>query len=107
MIKGAKNKIFFSNFSNHKQENNFQVILFTDGIQSYAVFTYQCGELNWIGSSRGAVIGFSASSTLFANHPLSRKPNVNDISCRNQMCSPWSNVVYQINKNLGIYTNSS
>ena len=97
-----KNKFYNSYFSHHKQGNNFQVIVFTDGLQSYAVFTYQCGELNWIGSSRGAVVGFSASNTFFTNHPLSNQPNINDISCNNQQCPPWSNVVYKINKNTGI-----
>ena len=67
----------------------------TDGDQSYAVFTYLCGELNWVqGSSAG--IGFSAGPNLFANHPLSRQPNVNDIACVNQTCPPWTNVVYRI-----------
>ena len=66
----------------------------TDGDQSYAVFTYQCGELNWVRNR--ASIGFSAGPNLFANHPLSRQPNVNDIACVNQTCSPWTNVVYRI-----------
>ena len=77
------------------QENNFQVIVATDGDQTYAVFTYQCGELNWI-QGDSASIGFSAGPNLFANHPLSRQPNVNDIACVNQTCSPWTNVVYRI-----------
>jgi len=79
------------------QKNNFQVVVVTDGVQSYAVFTYVCGLLNWIGGPNAASIGFSASSTLFANHPLSRQSNVNDIACLNLQCSLWSNVVYQIN----------
>ena len=79
------------------QENNFQVVVATNGTKSYAVFTYQCGQLNWV-VGNGASIGFSASSTFFANHPLSQKNTVNDIACFNQQCPPWSNVVYQINK---------
>ena len=71
------------------------MVVVTNGTKSYAVFTYKCGELNWVmGSSAG--IGFSASNTLFANHPLSRKTNVNDIACHNQQCRPWSNVLYEI-----------
>ena len=81
------------------QENNFQVIVATDGDQSYAVFTYQCGELNWI-RGLSASIGFSAGPSLFANHPLSRQPNVNDIACVNQTCPPWTNVVYRISSDL-------
>ena len=81
------------------QGNNFQAVVATDGFQSFAVFTYQCGGLNWIRGTAGASIGFSAKSGsgyAFANHPFSRKPNVNDIACYNQTCPPWSNVVYKI-----------
>ena len=76
------------------KENNFQAVVVTNGVQSYAVFTYKCGELNWVRNRAG--IGFSASSTLFANHPLSRQSNVNSIACLNSPSSPWSNVVYRI-----------
>ena len=72
------------------------MVVVTDGTLSYTVFTYQCGDLNWV-EGNAASIGFSASSTTFANHPLSRQANVNDIACLNQQCPPWSNVVYQIN----------
>ena len=67
----------------------------TNGDQSYAVFTYKCGELNWLRPNYAA-IGFSAGPYLNANHPLSRQPNVNNISCVNQTCPPWTNVVYQV-----------
>ena len=75
------------------QENNFQVVLATDGLISYAVFTYKCGELNWV--QHDASIGFSASKTLFANHPLSMQDNVTAIACLNKTCAPWNNVVFQ------------
>ena len=78
------------------QENNFQAVVVTNEVQSYTVFTYQCGELNWV-CPNSASIGFSASSTSFANHLLSQQPNVNDIACINQQCPPWTNVHYQIN----------
>ena len=78
------------------------MVVVTDGVQSYAVFTYQCGQLNWVvGNSTS--IGFSASSTMFANHPLSRQSNVNDIACLNQQYSPWSNVVYKIRGSIQIH----
>ena len=81
----------------HVQENSFQAVVVTNGVQSYTVFTYQCGELNWV-QLNSSSIGFSAGFTLFANHPLSRQPNVNDIACLNQQCPPWTNVVYQISE---------
>ena len=67
----------------------------TNGYQSYAVFTYKCGELNWLRSNY-AGIGFSAGPNVFANHHLSQQPNVNDIACVNQICPPWTNVVYRV-----------
>ena len=80
------------------QKNNFQVVLATDGIKSFAVFTYKCGELNW--SHNRASIGFSASSSVFANHRLSQLLNVNDIACLESPSPPWSNVVYQIDEKI-------
>ena len=92
-------KTFLHDTNSHcTQENNFQVVVVTNGALSYTVFTYQCGELNWVEGS-AASIGFSASSTTFANHPFSRLANVNDIACLNQQCPPWSNVVYRISQN--------
>ena len=85
--------------SNNK-ENNFQAVIITNGLQSYTVFTYQCGELNWVGLN-SASIGFCASSTSFANHLYSQQQNVNDIACLNQSHPPWTNVVYQISRELG------
>ena len=80
----------------YMQGNNFQVVVATDGNQSFAVFTYQCGGLNWV-QGVGATIGFSASKYFFANNPFSRQPNINSIACFNQTCPPWTNVVYKIN----------
>ena len=72
----------------------------TNELQSYTVFTYQCGELNWVHRNR-ASIGFSASFTSFTNHPLSRLQNVNDTACLSQQCPPWTNVFYKISRELG------
>ena len=64
----------------------------TDGVLSYAIFTYHCGSLNWISSSTS--IGFSITQDLFANHDLSLTPSVNDIACTGN--SAWSNIIYQV-----------
>ena len=65
----------------------------TDGFTSYAVFTYKCGELNWMDTT---TIGFSITQDFYANHALSRAANINDIACFNSPNSVWSNVVYHI-----------
>ena len=64
----------------------------TDGLASYAIFTYKCGELNWMATT---TIGFSITQDFYANHALSRAANVNDIACLNPN-STWSNVVYHV-----------
>ena len=75
------------------------MILATNGEESYAVFTYKCGDLNWLSSPR-ASIGYSAASNVYANHPLSRTSNVNSIACVNSPSSPWSNIVYNLNESM-------
>lgn len=52
--------------------------------QTYAVFTYKCGDIQWSGVNRnqGAVIGFDAQGNYFGNHPLSGSSSIGDaVSC--------------------------
>ena len=75
-------------------------MLATDGVKIYAIYTYECGKLNWMLYSAG--IGFSASSNFFAEHPLSRNLSVNEIACINKDSIPssnWTNIVYEIDNN--------
>ena len=66
----------------------------TDGIRFYAIYTYECGELNW---GHYAYIGVNFfNPELYFEHPLSYKPNVTDIACINNDTSVWSNVVYTL-----------
>lgn len=80
------------------QENTYQALVITDTLwQSYAVFTYKCGLLEWSGDSAfEAVIGYSALGQFFEDHPLSQMSNTNDIACLNSPQSEWSNVVYNL-----------
>jgi hypothetical protein len=81
------------------QTNTFQAIAITDGSQSYAVYTYRCGDLGWSG---GATIGYNGGpvGNFYANHPLSRTSSVNSIACLNFDVTEWSNVVYNISCDL-------
>ena len=63
--------------------------------ESYAIFTYMCGELNWL-SHHPATIGFSADRHFYSNHILSKSRTVNDIACLHQQESIWSNLVYKL-----------
>ena len=62
------------------QTNSFQVVAVTDGRDSYAVFTYQCGHMDW---SSSASIGFSTGdgSYYFREHQLSGDTNANAVAC--------------------------
>lgn len=76
------------------QTNSYQGIVITNGQQSYALFTYQCGQLGWSGD---ATIGFSAEGKLFQNHYLSGTYAKN-IACLNSGVTIWSNVIYQLSR---------
>ncbi len=77
------------------QTNTFQAVVITSGVESYALFTYQCGSMEWSG---GATIGFNTNDTYmyFATHRLSGTFAVNEIACLNSPTTVWSNVLYQI-----------
>ena len=80
------------------QTNTYQGILITDGIQSYAVFTYNCELLN---PRSIAGIGYYFSNTQFEEHPLSNTNHSSTIACVNSPSSPWNSVVFS---KLYVYT---
>ena len=59
------------------QNNTFAAAVVTDRRQSYAVFAYECGGINW---GDEAVIGFKGSGSLFDSHPLSSGA-ATDVDC--------------------------
>ena len=71
----------------------FQAVLASQGNKTYAIFTYKCDLFDWNGTN--AIIGFSASNTVFANFPLSRLDQA-IIDCHNSPNSNWSNIAYEI-----------
>ncbi len=75
------------------QENTFQGVLVTDGSVSYAVFIYNCDQMDWGG---GATIGYHADGDFYKNHALTGSESANEIACTNSPDSPWSNVVYRL-----------
>ena len=66
--------------------------MITNGTNSYAVFTYQCGDINWGG---GATIGYKATGSFYQNHAYSGS-RAASIDCVN---SPTTNVVYGLKGN--------
>ena len=74
------------------QTNSFQLALVSNNETSFAVFTYECGSLNW---ARNRVsIGYSGGEDFFFNLHLSRARDVTCISCLNLPTTPWMNVVF-------------
>ena len=67
----------------------------TDGQQSYALFIYNCRQMEWSGN---VGIGINADGKFYRNHNLSRSSNANRIACLNVLESDWSNVLYQLCK---------
>ena len=75
------------------QNNSYQAVLISDGIEnSFAIFTFKCGTLNWPGRT---TIGFNAGGEYYANHPLSLKPFANAVACFYND-SLWTNIIYDL-----------
>ena len=66
------------------QTNNYQAILITNNLDTYVLYVYTCGEMQWssLGQSRAAVVGYNAEGNFFQNHPSSGFSTIADaISC--------------------------
>ena len=68
-------------------------MVITDGSESYALFTYQCGSMSWHGN---ATVGFNAGGTLFENHPLTGTSSANSVACLSYSTTVWMNLVYKL-----------
>ena len=86
--------------------NTYQAAVISDGLETYAVFTYNCDDLNWIGEEDNyAAVGFnvlSAATTIlrsFANYALSRTSEVGMVACNHTRFNrPWTNLIYRIGR---------
>ena len=67
--------------------------MITDGVDSYTVFTYRCGDMKW---AYAPTIGFNAAGILFANDPNTGSASAENIACLNSPRSEWYNLVYEI-----------
>ena len=67
--------------------NNYQAVIVSDVLRTYAIFSYMCGEIEWsaLGRNQAAVVGFNAIDS-FYNHPLSGFSGIGDgVSCTRQL----------------------
>ena len=65
----------------------------TNGTQSYAVFTYECGDLDF---PNLAVIGYYAPLGPHKTHPLSDTDVTADTIACVHLKSVWNNIVYDL-----------
>ena len=63
--------------------DTFQGTLITDDWNSYAVFTYECGGMEW----GGGVIGWQDSSSNYASHYLSGRSNSRMLVFKQLQCN--------------------
>ena len=73
------------------QENTFQAVLITDGVDSFTVFTYNCGLIEWDNGGSNTV-GFNAAGQVYDNED----PSGIDLACINGNESDWSSVFYKL-----------
>lgn len=73
--------------------NTFQAVVITDGFQSYTVFTYACGLLQW--NTDNTAIGYSAGGYNFVDSFSG--PNASDIDC-SRSDSLFTNRVFHLSK---------
>ena len=71
--------------------NTFQGILITDGSSSYAVFIYNCSNMEW----GGGVIGWQQSTTQYASYYASGQSSSNTAVCVSQTTS-FTTLVYRV-----------
>ncbi|XP_065180018.1 uncharacterized protein LOC135810453, partial [Sycon ciliatum] len=71
--------------SNYKQVNTFQAVVASDTCQSFAIFNYPVGGIQWSGELSPAVIGARGQF-----HPLSGLHNASDID------NPSSRLIYKL-----------
>ena len=74
--------------------NTFQGILITDGWNSYAVFIYECGGMEWGGGTIGWQDSSSNNASNYMSHYLSGRSNSYDIGCL--YSSSYSAVVFRL-----------
>lgn len=76
--------INFTSEYNYLQVNSYQATIVSDVTQTYAIFSYMCGGVQWssLGRNRAAAVGYNSEGDYFVNHPLSGIAGVGDaVSC--------------------------
>lgn len=74
-------------------QNSFELILITDGLRTYAIYVYECQQLQWsasqqndfptIGFNINPISAFGSDLRTFLEHPFSNTPIAHQIACSN------------------------
>jgi fibulin 1/2 len=65
------------------KRNTYQIVIATDGQQTFALFNYPSDGLQWSGRAESAVVGYTTrDASSFRNHYLSTFPDVVEIATR-------------------------
>ena len=72
------------------QTNTFQGVIISDGVKTYYVFSYACGEIQWSGlGDETAIIGYNSNAQYYSNHPANGLIDIGQIvSCSRQPLIP-------------------
>ena len=89
-------------YSIQSTTNTFQGILISDGTSSYAVFIYDCSNMEW----GGGVIGWQQSTTQYGSHSASGQISANSAVCGFQT-STFTTLVYRIGEWPSVLSHSS
>jgi hypothetical protein len=76
--------------------NTFQLVLASSSQLSTAIITYRCGQLNT--KRRGPIVGYKTDEIFWEQHPLSNSEGILNLDCANEPNSPWTNIVYYLNR---------
>ena len=84
--------------SDTTQQNSYQAIVITDGADSYALFTYNCEQMEWTGYWQHGVVGYNAKGEHYENHPASGFEVVGTaVACANDFYgTSWNNLMYKM-----------
>ena len=77
------------------QTNTYQAVIITDGLSSFALFIYNCQQMEWSGE---VGIGVNGDGRFYANHILSKSETAHEVACLNSPSSNWNNILYQLRK---------
>jgi fibulin 1/2 len=96
----------FASYDLSSKYNTFQLVLTSNGMQTFALFNYPRDSLKWSGRTWKAVVGYTSyDGNFFQSHYLSGYPEVVNIA--SQHADSGSRLFYQLSNNDSVCVSSS